>query len=1101
MNSTTQYILDLDPITTPSIFYSQKLGRVGRIHHLLKDETEHTADSRAEVILSKRRKEHIYKLENGNKIIVTKHKTHPEYNEVDGILSVAFDKPKWLYNKKYDSFEAYLKRGADSTYRNSVSQSWKNKFYYSEEFRSNNGEVIQKGLRKPQLGALHAIKSYWTLKSDAATIVMPTGTGKTETMLSTIIAEGCECVLVVVPSISLREQSVRKFKTLGILKEIGAVDQRAEYPVVGELEKRPKLPEDLKIFDKCNVVVSTINSVAQGTAENFLDDIKAKCSHLIIDEAHHVPASSWSRLKEVFSGKPILQFTATPYREDKSPIKGEVIYNYPLIKAQEDGIFREINFQGVFETDPERSDGLIAEKAIKQLREDIVNGYEHILMARCKSIKRAKDVFEIYKEKAFDLNPTLIHSTVNNADAKIQALIKGDHKIVVTVNMLSEGFDLPRLKLAAMHDKFKSLAITLQFAGRFTRESSESIGVATIIANTGLEDVYSSLQSLYDEDSDWNKIIADLSFDKIEEEQALLQFLKEAQRIDSPDEEDLISITPQSLQPKFSTLIYRASSFNPFSFYNVAPTGQKVVGAWNNTDPQILFFITKSSENLIWCKNKGISETKWDIYVLYFSQSQNLLFIHSTSDSNNQHKDLAKAVTNDSAQPIFGENIFRVFDGIKRLMLNQVGLLHVGPRNMRYSMFTGKDIKSALNEVIKSNSKKSNLFGYGFEDGEPSSVGCSQKGKIWTRGLGPILQWSEWCDKIGEKVTDSSINVDSIIENVLKPEEVNAFPELDIFYIDWPDRLYKGVENKISFLTESTEYHFSELELRLGEKLNDKQLNFYVSGSEIDVSYLLNLGNEFDYGYKIERINGPELFIKVWANSKPLHEYLNDSPPVIFFIDQSEMEGNILTKSRELNNEFPIDQLQVIDWKGVDITVESMYGANGEYRENSIQEWVMNRCIDEEFAIIFNDDGANEIADVVAIKEVDSGIVLRMMHCKFSSVDTPGARVLDVAEVASQATKNVRWFWSFDKLLNRLSVRENKRTGNKPSRFFNGTLKDLKYFKRLQSIKGKIRREIIIVQPGISKDGISNQMISILGSADAFHKTTLETPLQVWCSV
>ncbi|MEX2410011.1 MAG: helicase-related protein, partial [Candidatus Paceibacterota bacterium] len=424
----------------------------------------------------------------------------------------------------------------------------------------------------------------------------------------------------------------------------------------------------------------------------------------MIDEAHHVPASSWSRLKQEFSGKPILQFTATPYREDKSPIKGEVIYNYPLLKAQEDGIFREINFQGVFETDPEKSDGLIAGKAIKQLREDIENGFEHILMARCKSKKRAKCVLEIYKEKAFDLNPILIHSTVNNADAKIQALIKGDHKIVVTVNMLSEGFDLPRLKLAAMHDKFKSLAVTLQFVGRFTRESSEPIGNATIIANTGLEDVYSSLQSLYDEDSDWNKIIADLSFDKIEEEQALLQFLKEAQRIDSPDEEDVISITPQSLQPKLSTLIYRTSSFNPFSFYNAIPTSQKVVGAWNNTAPQILFFITKSSENLMWCKNKGISETKWDIYVLYFSQNENLLFIHSTSDSNNQHIDLAKAVTNDGAQPIFGENVFRVFDGIKRLMLNQVGLLHVGPRNMRYSMFTGKDIKSALNEVLKSNS-------------------------------------------------------------------------------------------------------------------------------------------------------------------------------------------------------------------------------------------------------------------------------------------------------------------------------------------------------------------------------------------------------------
>jgi superfamily II DNA or RNA helicase len=40
--------------------------------------------------------------------------------------------------------------------------------------------------------------------------------------------------------------------------------------------------------------------------------------------------------------------------------------------------------------------------------------------------------------------------------------------------MLGEGYDLPNLKIAALHDQHKSLAITLQFIGRFTRSSSNT---------------------------------------------------------------------------------------------------------------------------------------------------------------------------------------------------------------------------------------------------------------------------------------------------------------------------------------------------------------------------------------------------------------------------------------------------------------------------------------------------------------------------------------------------------------------------------------------------------------------------------------------------
>ena len=55
-------------------------------------------------------------------------------------------------------------------------------------------------------GAVHSVLGYWTTKSPVpATVVMPTGTGKTETMLALLVAARLPRLLVLVPSDVLRD--------------------------------------------------------------------------------------------------------------------------------------------------------------------------------------------------------------------------------------------------------------------------------------------------------------------------------------------------------------------------------------------------------------------------------------------------------------------------------------------------------------------------------------------------------------------------------------------------------------------------------------------------------------------------------------------------------------------------------------------------------------------------------------------------------------------------------------------------------------------------------------------------------------------------------
>ncbi|MRT30448.1 DEAD/DEAH box helicase family protein [Herbaspirillum sp. CAH-3] len=125
--------------------------------------------------------------------------------------------------------------------------SWRGAFQFFPE-DPKNPELI--GLRKPQLGALHAIHAHWSVSRETATLVMPTGTGKTETMLSVLLSVCCERVLVVVPSDALRTQIAEKFETLGMLKMRGSriLTESAQWPVVGRLLSSPKSVEDVDAF-------------------------------------------------------------------------------------------------------------------------------------------------------------------------------------------------------------------------------------------------------------------------------------------------------------------------------------------------------------------------------------------------------------------------------------------------------------------------------------------------------------------------------------------------------------------------------------------------------------------------------------------------------------------------------------------------------------------------------------------------------------------------------------------------------------------------------------------------------------------------------------
>jgi hypothetical protein len=87
--------------------------------------------------------------------------------------------------------------------------------------------------------------------------------------------------------------------------------------------------------------------------------------------------------------------------------------------------------------------------------------------------------------------------------------------------------------------------------------------------------------------------------------------------------------------------------------------------------------------------------------------------------------------------------------------------------------------------------------------------------------------------------------------------------------------------------------------------------------------------------------------------------------------------------------------------------------SQGLHRDpRSIQRKVIDTLLkDQSYCLIFDDDGAGEAADVVAVREISHGerrrLDVEFYHCKFSMASTSGARVDDLYAVCGQAQKSV----------------------------------------------------------------------------------------------
>ena len=965
-----------------------------------------------------------------------------------------------------------------------VAASLKGRFVFVEETN------CEPGLRRPQLGALHAILAHRSMETnEPITIVMPTGTGKTETMLATF-AHTPVRTLVIVPSDALRIQIGEKFATFGVLPTARVLQGKFLCPVVGLIKSGLKTAEQCdELLEVCNVLVSTAAAITASSGE-ALARLVDRCGRLFVDEAHHVAANTWRAIADRFSERFIVQFTATPFREDGKHLGSRIPYAYPLRLAQEHGYFAPINYQSIMSLG--NSDYAIADAALGQLRQDLANDLDHVLMARVRTISRTKDVLSVYEDLAPDLCPIRLDSKMSERDQRsaLQALRRRSSRVIVCVDMLGEGFDLPSLKVAAVHDPHKSLAVTLQFVGRFTRVGGRELGDASVFVPRHAGDVDDRLRRLYGEDSDWNDLIRDLTQAEVDRERDRSDF--EGSFGTVPHE-----VAMRSLQPKMSTVVYRADQlkWNPDAIYELIGeeslfTKQIAINEQN----YVVWFVTEEKIPVRWGQFSNFDEVVHHLFVIHAQPDKGLLYINS-SNNDSLHQEVAEAIGGPDVSLISGDVVYRVLHPIKRRVPTNVGLLDAVNRNRRFSMHVGADVLEGFGPGAAQKSK-TNIFAHGYAGGSRVSFGASRKGRIWSHRVADnLLDWVTWAESVGALLTDDLISVASVMNGFVIPKFVEERPDLVPLGIEWPYTLLARISEARQVEFRGRSIPLLDLDLSIVEPRLDGPIEFKVSSAIWDLSYEMTFGKE---GPTVSA-RGPDAEICLSKGRIGLAEFMSEKGMTVFFEQEAVLspDGYLIQPDRS-RLRFDPASLEVIDWTGVNIRKESQ---GPDRKVDSVQHRVLQQLAGEaDWEVIIDDDGPGEIADIVMLRRDARRLYVLLAHCKFSGADTPGARLNDLYEVCGQAIKSHKARSEVELILQKLFRRETNRAQSGRTGFVKGNAQELiSILEGARLLDAQVT--VVIAQPGLSAAQLNVQLSELLGCTQLYLNETYNSCFRVFCSV
>jgi superfamily II DNA/RNA helicase len=921
---------------------------------------------------------------------------------------------------------------------------------------------------------------------------MPTGSGKTAVLAGAAFVLRAERALVLTPSRLVREQVFADLRQLRTIRALGALATDVPAPKVASVRKRITAVDQwdsLALNDFVVGIPSSLNAALEGVSAppTSLFDL------ILVDEAHHSAAKSWRQVLDHFPAARHVLFTATPFRRDRREIGGRFVFSYELRDAVRDGVFGRLTYEPVDQLANNSIDTAIARQATARLLADRVAGFDHLIMIRTGTRARAEFLADLYrKETDLRLKTVLGTNSLRYVTGVIEQLGRGELDGVICVDMFGEGFDLPNLKVAALHAPHKSLAVILQFIGRFARTTGERLGPATFLAPAS--DMLIERERLYRQGAAWEEIIPNLSAARARKERETREVLEtfEAMSLDRDGEvnksagDQLADLSLYTLRPYHHVKVLRAGPDVDLSTVIAFPAGYELVFHRYSREHAAVVYVTREVARPDWSTVEHFDGTQYELFVIHHHQASGLLFICTSRRVDQIYQYLATVYAPE------GGPLLR---GLSLSMLNKVLLdleaprfFNIGKKNalaanrsVSYETIAGPNAHESIVQSDARAYRRGHWFCSAMEGGTKTTIGLSSASKVWSNATTQIPQLIAWCDRLAVKIASKRTpKTASGLDLLSTGEDATGIPP-GVIYVNWNHNVFAHPPAIRCVLCDGTVLRRQLLDLDLRVESSDEVAVTVAIGDEA-------LTYRFTYSFETARCvepvadNDTQIFLDGFPDGVSLATYLNENPPTFYTADFTCLDGFTLHAAlREAAPPFDADRFETRDWAAMNVDIASEEGNPADGRLS------IHRHLEEQLAaggedVVFYDHGSGEIADFVtlAIRGNETHVVL--YHCKGSGAAKAGERVDDAYELCGQVAKSTGWS-DRRRLFEAIAHRFETRGGR--SRFITG---DMTTVQRALGDGRYIRlvMQIVAVQPGLSKAKLSGKVGAVLAAVDDF---------------
>jgi superfamily II DNA or RNA helicase len=896
------------------------------------------------------------------------------------------------------------------------------------------------GWRHPQLGALGATLAHWSLAEREPTVIsIPTGTGKTAVGMAApfLTPTPPGRVLVLAPARQIRRQLVEQFSTYRQLHRLGVLPEGTGAPEVFEMSGRAADWSQLEGFD---VVVALPNSISPAHYEDSQLPPRNLFDLIVVDEAHHAPADTWRAVIDHFAEGRALLLTATPRRRDGQRIPGSLQYYYPLRRALEEGLYKPI--QPVLLTAPVRTNRGQSDAAIAAQAADFLGSAEHrtsTLLVRGATVARLRELRDVYESAGIDL--ALLHNAMSERKQRevVDGLRAGSTRAVGVVGMLSEGFDLPSLRLVAYHDKHRSLPATVQLIGRLARvddafpQPSSLIAVADADVFPELKGV---LRQLYDEDADWAEVLPGIIDADIQRERLDREF---AERLPPSRTE----VDPTHLKPTKRAFVYEVPPDWEPPFLDELPPeleegapfvgGGSVLYAGADPDARLLVIVIRYIDRPKWSSDPALANVVYELHVVAHRKPPQVTLpglVLLNLDRDGLRRTFESILGLDGVAQLAGpQRIGGYLDSLERISVSSVGVRSTNAATRgraTYRNFMGSSVDRGLRTVDMARSALGHvMFQVNTSDGAANAGGAVEKSKLWLTRYGQLRELSQWVDTTAALLWfPQQAAQGPLLPGMDRGHRLEDWPEAPPLSAELYPGLYGiglelwedgtrlgGIEDLDLYVNDDPTGTLQDVEsprdgpLRIIGVLNDREHGRALCVWEATVDTAGHFTASRDLAVR-----------RGYGDIDSLAALLESQPPTIYFLDGTTTIGPVRYDSRTLTSAFDSRLLTALDWSNADITAETRRTADtrggGDVSvHDHLAEYLRSRPrLGLSRWIIYN-DGPGEIADYLVVEELATGeIQLGLWHAKASNGATPGVRVKDFQEVVAQALRSRRQF-------------------------------------------------------------------------------------------